>query len=397
MFFNRLYRRAYCLLVLCVCLISAGCIGKSSTNPLDLRSLGGSEFLVTVNAGGGTGSYSVVSQTDWVYKDIVAFATTDLGVTVYNDSIFVFGKYGADWLARFELGNTRMPVYQYSLVGPEEESRNPRDIVIVNNDVGYVFRYSATTSWIIDPSPQNEASFKIGSIDLEPYMTGSNPPNPVQAVIDGTAMYVLLEQANGWMYDLPGKLLEFDISTPATPVIVDELTLKVISPNIMVLYGTDLYIAGWGILGWSKDGHTPVGGIEKVDTLSMSSVLLVDDDDGTNTFGNPYTYDGATMDIAVVSDTVGFIYFAEWNDPAVYKIYKFNPATGAVDDTVAVLDGINLSKIAQGPDGLLYCSASAWFGIGTAAGIYTVDTATLEVTGPVSVGLEPIGFAFGNN
>jgi hypothetical protein len=211
-------------------------------------------------------------------------------------------------------------------------------------------------------------------------------------------MYVLLERSNAWAYDVPALLLTIDISVPESPVIEDAFQLVGISPNVMKKHSNNLYIACWGITGWSKGGHTPVGGIEKVSLAggpgSYTSAIFVDDDDGSDTYGNSYTYDGFTADVEIVDATLGFIYIAEWNAPEVYKVYPFDPSTGTVDTGNVILNNINLSKIGMGPDGLLYCSASAWYGLGTDAGIYTVDPGMYTVTGPKSTGLEPVDFAF---
>ena len=215
-------------------------------------------------------------------------------------------------------------------------------------------------------------------------------------------MYVLLERSNFWTYDVDALLLTVDISTPATPVIDDAFPLIVRSPNSMQLLGNDIYIAGWGILGWAAGDQTPTGGIERVDLSggpgSYTSVLLVDDDNGSDTFQSPYTYGGATMDVAILSATEGFIYFGEWNVP-VYKIHPFNPSTGAVDTASTILNNVNISKIRPNPSGTLTASAS-FVSKKTQAGVYEIMYDAFfgeyKATGPVSVGLEPYNFSFNN-
>jgi hypothetical protein len=405
---NMKMNRTWVLAAAALALASAGCLNSSDGggDGLDLGALAGTPFCATVNVGGGTGTYSIITGTGAAYRNLAVFNTTDLGVTVHGDAVFVFGRYGQDWLARFDLARPGHPVYQYSTKTGAESSMNPRVVVIADDNTGFVFRYQSDISWIIDPSPADEAGFKLGEIDLSAYATGSAPAypaNPVKALVDGTVMYVVLERTNNWTYDVPAILLTFDISTPASPVITDAHDLIVRSPNQMVQLGTKLYIAGWGIVSWTGKGqHTPAGGIEEVDLSggvgAYVSTLRVDDDAAGashDTYGNSYLYDGFTADVAVMSATEGFIYIAEWNDPAVYKVHPFNPATGAVDTATTILDGINLSRIAVGPDGRLWCSASAWYGLGTDAGIYSVaPSAPYAMTGPVGTGLEPTDFAF---
>ncbi|MFH1707039.1 MAG: hypothetical protein ABIF71_03865 [Planctomycetota bacterium] len=378
--------------------------GGSGIASHDLGGLAGMPFFVAVTGGGTTGSYAIMGP-GIVYTNLTAINTTDIGVTAHGNAVFIFGRYKQDWLARFDLDDTRDPVYQYSTKALTETSMNPRAVAIVDNDTGYVFRYQSDISWIIDPSPADEAGFKRDEIDLSAYATGSAPAypaNPVKALVDGTVMYVILERTNNWTYDVPAVLLTFNISIPGTPAITDAHDLIVRSPNQMVKLGDKLYIAGWGITSFSKGGHTPLGGIEEVDLSGGAgayiSTLRVDDDDPLSTnhdrMGNDYRHGGYTADVAVVSATHGFVYIAEWNHPAIYKIHPFNPSTGVVDTGTAILNGVNLSRIAIGPDGLLYCAASAWYGLGADAGVYLVSPVTLQVLGPIRMGLEPIDFTF---
>lgn len=387
---------------------AGGCLDSADDPGESLSGLAGMPFLVTVNAdtGAGTGSYSLTGGFR-IEKNIASFDTSDLGVAVWNDSIFIYGKYMADWLARFSLDNPDEPLYQYSTVGGSESTMNPSDVVIVNNDTGYVLRYASSVSWIIDPSPEDEPSFKTGEIDLSDYETEGldfdmnpcdYPPNPVQAVVRGNTMYLLLERSNGWAYDKDALLLTLDISVPSAPAVTDEFTLIVRSPNVMQLMGNSIYIAGWGMLGWSEGGQTPTGGIEKVDISagpgSYTSGLLVDDDDGSDSYGSDYTYGGAAMDVAVLSSDLGYIYFGEWNVP-VYRIHPFNPSTGEVYSSAKILDGVNIAKIAPNPAGNI-TAAAGFVSRQTQAGIYeiTYSSGDYSVTGPVSVGLEPTDFDY---
>ena len=67
-----------------------------------------------------------------------------------------------------------------------------------------------------------------------------------------------------------------------------------------------------------------------------------------------------------------------------------------MDESTTLLDTINLAKIAVGPDTKLYCAASAWYGLGDAAGIYRINTATDNVEVKFETGLEPADFDFNN-
>ncbi len=268
-----MFKRFFVMMVLLTAILLSGygCVDGSSgaSDSIDLSSLAGTNFQVVTTQGGGSASYAIIAEDGTVYENLYVWDNTDLALATGTDSIFVYGRYGLDWMTRFDLSNPTKPIFsEFKTDENWEATGNPREVTIITDDVGYVWRYYSPIAWIIDPSPADQDHFKIGEIYLFDYMTNGNVPNPLQTIISGTTMYVLLERSNGAMYDEAPMLVAYDISTPEVPVVVGELALITRGVFSMVLSGTDIYVASSGDNGFTSGTVLATGGVEKIDISS---------------------------------------------------------------------------------------------------------------------------------
>ena len=195
-----------------------------------------------------TGNTAVYDTETGAFSDNVLPHYQDAYVKTDGTYLYIIEARGADNIIKYEPSNIGegKEIYQYS-VG---ENTNPNDIVFVDSKA-YVILYDSDKILIINPDAQNEATFKIGEIDISKWADSDGSPDAHMAFVYDDMVYVVLQ-----MYDLTSGtcgtpvLIKID---PVTDTIVDmdetvegvqgvELIVK--NPQSGFLLNSTLYIGG---------------------------------------------------------------------------------------------------------------------------------------------------------
>lgn len=339
------YRRLALSSVLGV-MVLTGCGGSSSSGTLTGSTSSGQNYAV-IGAISGDYSASSISLVDDLSRlDIVnGYAATDksdIVVGAYGDYFYRIGRYNQDNLTKYSLSNPTQAEWQFS-VNEGSESANPYQLVFVSNEKAYLLRYGSSKLWVINPSvaANDEAHFKIGEIDLSAYDSVDGKPEMAAAVLVGNRLFVVM-QGMDTQY-VPGKAWMAVIDTATDKEIntgkggsLKGVPLSVRNPLDIDAADGAVYIAGAGrYAGFSGTPAEYTGGIEKVNTSTYASTLVLDDGDETT---HPY---GQITALEVVSATeIVFHGYQGWGDGGLYRL---DLTTQTVDQ--AVFNGINHQDI----------------------------------------------------
>lgn len=316
-----------------------------------------------------SGAVSLIDQQPpYASTNNLAPTTSDIVVRSGGDHYFLIERFGSDRIKRFDPENPQTPAYTYSTQDAgDTQSSNPYDLISAAADKAYLLRYGSGSLWIVDPSATDEASFKIGEIDLSA-LDDDGIPEMSAAILRGGRLYVALQRLENFAATRSGQLAVIDV---ATDTLVDTIDLPVRSPSRLLAdpEGERLFVVADG----GFDGSfAPLyeGGIAVVDTAEGEATLLIDD--GTPEDA-PY---GQIADAVVVDAQRGyFIGSAGFGDDQT--LYRFDPDALATPVAVAGLAGVGLSSLAVDAKGLVWVgrSESAAPGVtvlGFAAGAETV-------------------------
>jgi hypothetical protein len=109
---------------------------------------------------------------------------SDIMVTAYENYFYRIEKFQGDNVAKFDIADPDTPIYQYSVIGSDETgSANPHALIFASAEKAYLLRYGMTTAWIVNPSAESEAEFKIGELDLSAYADDDGLPEMENGVI----------------------------------------------------------------------------------------------------------------------------------------------------------------------------------------------------------------------
>ena len=327
-----------------------------------------------------TGSSSVIwldaSHTE---ESNVASVYSDAVSRYYNGLVYVVNRYGGDNIQILDPANNFATVRQFS-VG---SGSDPHDIAFVNETKAYVSRYNTNDLWIVDPS----TGAHTGTIDLSGLADADGICEMSRMIIVGGRLFVAvqrLDRNNYWLPATPSYIAVVDVSAD-TLIDTDPQTAGI---QPITLSGTDPYsdiefdpytgrlfvscVGTWGVAD---------GGAELIDPTSMKSTgfMLTESSAG-----------GDINDIEVLSADKGYAIVTDAN---FYNLLvAFDPATGALTDTLYAPQSYTLSDIeVSGGRELFCCDRSA-----TEPGIriYNTYTNSEETSNPIDVGLPPFQITF---
>lgn len=289
---------------------------------------------------------------------------SDLSVACHSDHFYRIERFNADNITRFAFSAPSVPLYQYSTMesdGTDTQSSNPYDLIFASDTKAYLLRYGSNTAWIVNPTAETEAEFKIGELDLSAYaVDANNVASMSSAVIDANGyLYITLERQQNFTPQ-EAYVAVFDTTTD-TEIDVDSAANGLKGVPLGVKNPSDIeYSADNGLIYVSAFGafSPPIysGGILSIDPANnFSSRLVIDDGDATT---HPY---GQISDMEIVSATLGyFVGYAGWQDES---LYRFDPSTGLVESDsegtptpVANVSGNNIGGLSQDADGQLWVS-----------------------------------------
>ena len=321
---------------------------------------------------------------------------SDIRVATDGTDVYQIGRFQLDTLTRFRADELTTPVYQYSVNGDETAS-NPYDIAFLNDERAYVARYGSPLVWVVNPSAETEAGFKLGELDLSGY-DADGVPNATNVAIVDDELFVLMQRLTDFAPVQTGYVAVFDTATNQeidTGMGLDGLLgipLPVTNPEgLQYVESTDeLLVTGRGNLFGSGDveGDPYQGGIVSIDPTTYTADPYVDDGDAADN-------DGFIAESLVVSDDTGYVLTYEVVDAESFDsetaLRRFDPRTGVIEDgVVAGLEGRDLGPLAAGPDGNLWVGETS-----DAPGFVLIDPSTDTVVNErVPTEFNPTGLVF---
>ena len=124
---------------------------------------------------------------------------SDIMVAAYKDYFYRIERYQRDNITKFDIAAPDTPVYQYSVLDSGESgSANPHALIFLNDEKAYLLRYGKTKAWIVNPSAETEAEFKIGELDLNAYADDDGIPEMESGVIVDGILYITMQRLNNF-------------------------------------------------------------------------------------------------------------------------------------------------------------------------------------------------------
>ncbi len=354
----------------------------------------------------GTGAYSVISVTEprTTITEIAPTSSKDLSITC--DEKYVYRIERLNWgvngsVVKFDLDNPAERIYQYSTDDADPASRsNPSDIVFLNETKAYLLRNLNNKIWIINPSAQNDAEFKIDELDLSAYSPdgGVTPPRMSRGIIIGNKLFIILQRLDAFYSPSNDSYIavfntdtDQEIDTGQGESGLKGIKLDIRNPSGRLIYNSGtIYVAGtiypdnpaWFSTTWTD--YQNFSGIQKVNanTYEPNHNII-------------YKAKGTITYLDITSPTKG--YFVEYISPdgGNTALRSFNPTTGAVDapNVAGIGDSgdRDISDIAFDGRGSLWIADFS----NTHMGMYILDTTTDTIkAGPISTGLNPVAITF---
>ncbi len=323
---------------------------------------------------------------------------SDIMVAAYENYFYRLERYQANNIAKFDVAAPETPIYQYSVLG-DEENANPHALIFLNAEKAYLTRYGSTKAWIINPSAKSEAEFKIGELDLSSYADSDGIPEMDNGVIVNGVLYITLQRLDRDNSYVPSNTAYVALFDTATDTEIDAgvtnednvlgIPLPVTNPGAIQYLAADstIYVQGVGDYGSSWSGRDPEysGGIVTINPSTYETALLVDDGDDAD---HPY---GNISGMAIVSADKGyFIGYSGWGDNT---LYGFSPTTGEVSGVVSdYLTGKSIAGMQSGA----YSDKNnmLWVCNQTDAEVVVLKTADDTIDEKVSTNLNPIMVVF---
>lgn len=316
---------------------------------------------------------------------------SDYALARFGGHFYPIGRFQIDTVAKYSFDAPTQQIYEYSTLDtPEDPTSNPADLVFVDARKAYLVRRGSDKIWIVDPSAESEAAFKLGELDLSAYRDAdaSGSPEPIDGVIVDGRLYVVMQRTVDNSPSDPGTSPFVAVFDVATDQEIDTnpdddasnpkgIALDVRNPNgFAYAPGVGLFLSATGdpFASFRGEPRRYNGGIVRIDTTDFSTTLVVDD--GPETSGeHPY---GSIGDLVILdADTAFFSGLEAFQNTS---LFAFNPTTGVANETpVAGYAGIDIVTLAGGPDGNL------WVGIGS------VDMPRIELVSPDQQTVQTIG------
>ncbi|MBX2886184.1 MAG: hypothetical protein KTR32_39880 [Granulosicoccus sp.] len=328
---------------------------------------------------------------------------SDIRVTSDGESVYQLGRFSLDNVTKYNPDDVSAPIYQYSVIdsdAAEGEGANPYQVVFANDSKAYVIRYGSPRVWIINPSADNEAAFKIGELDLSAYDALDITPEANGAVIVNEKLYILMERLERPAFSVgrPGYVAVFntvdDTEIDTMMGIEDGLPgipLNIQNPDALQYSAADglLYLIGRGN---SFAAQTPglnrlTGGIESIDPDTYERLTVLDD--GTETGEETDTTVEFMNGLLVVSATRAYVITTE--SFGNNSLRSLNLLTNTFDEgAVADLANKDLTTMAVGPQNRLWVGQG-----GDEPGFVLLDPATGEDLGiTVNTNQVPVNVVF---
>lgn len=356
-------KRSNLLLLLMPLALLAGCEGLTESDfdrerteiPLDARILNSDQVMAIASASSDYATSDIALVTNAQASRAVLlegqFATTspnDIAISTHGDALYRLGRFQSDSVTKYSLGSHTQPfnLWQFSVQG-EDASANPYKLTFVSDEKALLVRYDAPTAWLVSPSVTsgNEASFKLGELDLSAYAhDGSGgTPRATDALVVDDHLYILMQRLDSdfqarqpsyvAVFELP-DLTEVD-TNPEAELKGVELPVRN-AANLSYHNGT-LYVAGRGNTAWGAEEGVEVRGLVAIDTTDHEATLIYD---GSQAEFGAY---GSFERVVIAGDHNGyFVGRAGWGNDT---LYHFNPTSP--DQSITAIEGLEGVSIAD--------------------------------------------------
>lgn len=361
-----------------------------------------SQYAVSANAAAdfSSGAHSIIgAEPPREASNNLDGSGSDLLVAAHKDRFFRIERFMSDSIRRYDATAPGTAQWVFSTNDVTDTvSSNVHDMVFASPNKAYLIRFGSDTAWVVNPSAEQEADFKIGELDLSAYGGEDGVPEMDNAVIVGNKLFIAMQRfENGFCSIDTGYVAVFNINTDGeidtgTDTVngLKGIPLPVNNPRAMQ-YDPDtglIYLLAGGTLENPFCGDEPIpasysGGIVSIDPASYEVQMVVDDGDSDS---HPY---GNLSTLALVNGGLGyFIGYNGWQDTT---LYRFDPSTGVVAGAVAGYENQDLTTL--GVDG----ESFLWVGRVTASnpGFSVLDTITDTEDQFVSTDLNPQNISFG--
>ena len=318
-------------------------------------------------------------------------------VKAFGQYYYRIEQFQADNVTKVDISSPNTPIWQFSTQNTgEETSSNPYDLIFVSSSKAYLIRYGSTKAWIVNPSvsPDNEAGFKIGELDLSAYADSDGAPEMCCGVLANNKLFIVMQRTVDWCPTEIAYVAVFDTATDTEintgmgsgSMIGIPLTIKNPGSIQYIAENNRIYVQGIGSYpGGSCDPvYEYTGGIESINPVTYASSIVLDDGDATT-----HEY-GAISGMSIVSPTKGyFVGYAGWGDNT---LYAFNPTTGVVSGAITGFQNINISGMNSGT--YLDKNAMMWVCDATKGQVKIMDTENNTISQNVDTNLNPQKVAF---
>lgn len=308
-----------------------------------------------------TGALSIIDvNTGILTQNVQTYSVSDLGVFGYRRDVYVLGRFFADFLERYDIGNLGTSLYASpyaTLSSSETSSLNPHGLVFKSKSEALLTRYGSNLQWLVNPRASNESDFFQSSVDLGHYDSSDSIPEFSQGISVSGNYYLAAQRLENYLPVKNAYLAVIDSSgneintgnSNSDNLMGIELPAR--NPGKVIYHkGLDkIFVQCVGQYGssFSSSNREFTGGIVAIDPHDFTATLLVDDDNGANLSTNTLTgggsYDGLISDIAIVDEDTGYlVIYDSWLNS---DLRPFNPTTGEVGAVISDFEGVGISDI----------------------------------------------------
>lgn len=350
-------------------------------------------LAVTTSADFGSGAHAVISgdaNGRFTSLNNLNATASDLTIAAYGEYFYIIGRqYGGNSITKYAVDDPQTVIWQYSVnetVNPAVSS-NPYDMIFVSETKAYVLRYNKTKVWIVNPSANTEADFKLGELDLSAYGPADGTPEMATGFVADGRLYIVLQRLEGESQQVENDAYiavfdvttdqEIDVNIPGDTLRGIPLTVRNPTGIAYLPASNTFYVQGAGSFFPVKY----VGGIESISLADYTRTLILDDGDELS---HPY---GLITSLAVVSPEL--LYFVGYESYQRNTLYAMDIAKKAVSPVRVpqLLDG-QIQSLAVDPQGLLWVSDNA------NATVRILNPLSCEQIDAVSTNLNPAKIVF---
>ncbi|MFC1541466.1 hypothetical protein ACFL50_03340 [Candidatus Latescibacterota bacterium] len=365
--------------------VTAGCIfddddKKDKDNNENTGDSSHGKIFITTAVWGESGNTAVYNIETSAFTDNLLPISQDNIAKTDGTYLYILERSGADAISKYDPSNISAGshIFQFST----GESSNPYDIVF-SGSKAYLLLYGSNKIWIINPEAADEASFKMGEIDISQWADDDGFAEPTIGFYYNGMVYVVLQRYDQTSYTAGTSVL-IKIN-PSTDGIVDMNIktnsidgLNLIVKNIVSgsLYENLLYLAG-STYGVSDEGVLKID----LDDLEYSQSKIITETTAGGNMAGVVVFEDGTGCISVYDETYTIII------PRYFDI-----ATGSLGSKLPVPDAGG--GIVMAGD-YLYIGATEYGN----PGMYIVDTLSNETVGEMfPTELQPSSIVYiGNN